>query len=410
MDSFCNHGNCEFISKIPDLVGYANHDWKKYCVRPNPTHGSGYGYPNRYSKASILDEARIKYESCELWQEAIRKKDNGLGQKIRDGQEAARSKRLNAYNDMLKTKGSLFSVDEFQKLNSILKKNDHVHIDSERIDWCTQCEHVVQSSIHCGQTRGLCKNHIHTMIHVKKSSCDKSLRMPDVHVCMLCAQDIKDLHGHINTHHPGIDVGHFKMHHVLSHTTTVSEFTQSIQKRPQHSCHQCEFWKSMWSKHAILNVAGQHIQNLCKRLEQMNDDVIMLAQAKSKERYEIRKLLQKSGSFYIESVGVGERRVMLIWRKDVVADILKEYLPKDIVMNEILSRVDSMYKIENNLHDQRSQEQREAKNRRYTCDACHRNRGECMLLVSLRFPGYMVCSDCIEADDEMSAYKWEEPW
>jgi hypothetical protein len=47
------------------------------------------------------------------------------------------------------------------------------------------------------------------------------------------------------------------------------------------------------------------------------------------------------------------------------------------------------------------------KPRIHYCDECNASSETTDILRSVHFQGQNLCDDCIEADDELSGYKWE---
>jgi hypothetical protein len=414
MQQFCNHDSpCNFINTIPDVVEYQDNLWKNYRLKINPTLRSGYGFPHRYSKTSILEEAMTKFDSCQQWQDKIEQSKEQrlrMGQKIREGKESATAKRIQAFEDTVTQKDHMFTKEEFRDLERILNRYDYHRYTVNEITWCTTCDKSVVAS-HSNQSRGLCSVEKRILVNKKLDTGECANK----HVCMLCNQDITHVANHMNKYHVGMQLDHYENHHVLSNATVGSEFAKIVRDRPCHECTKCTFWKTAWAKYQVINTCGQSGDIICNRIEKLlqdPNDVAMLLGTSARNRFEIRNALNKRKRFYVESRGENDNRVMLVWRREGVSRILHEHLPLDIV-DKITGYVNGIYDVEDKAHQQNQKNNRMNKinnlRKRRTCDICDMSGDKCELLVSVYIPG-TICSDCIDADDELSSHKWESLW
>ena len=174
-------------------------------------------------------------------------------------------------------------------------------------------------------------------------------------------------------------------------------------------------WKSIWDRACVVHPPSdvrnpnKSVGMLYQRAIQGGADLHAYRNLNNGIRFQLRQKLQQSEQFYVESRGPSHDRVLLVWRKQTVLSILVNMtkLPLDIIKHLIMRKVDEMVAAENDAHNKKHIQKMHARNARYTCDMCGRNRGECQLLVSVYFHGIM-CEDCLDADEELSCHKWEE--
>jgi transcription elongation factor Elf1 len=290
------------------------------------------------------------------------------------------------------------------------------------VQYCTKCAKVVHKD-HSTQTRNLCTpDCVQTRVYVG----DKPQTLPRTFYCFLCNKDCVGKFE--NHHHYPIDNLHLVKHHLIPYTTSSSVLVQNVKLRQEHSCKVCEKHKVYAStndnrlvirnEHAPIYDKLTHIdarnesKNITNQILQTpKNQVCILTKAKSDVRYKIRKNQQISNAFYIESRGNEHDRILLAWRKSDVKNVLKDYLPADIVYHHIIPKLEILYSNDSlqkpeHRNARIMERKRLETDKRYTCSQCGNQTPKQNIGVSPYFNS-MVCFDCINDDEELWSHKWE---
>jgi regulator of extracellular matrix RemA (YlzA/DUF370 family) len=358
-----------FIETIPDFVVGRTNVERVYAVCPEPCGKSG--RCNIYSKNDVVAAGVIKRGSEASWISHVTR----LAHRHRVPPEVMAS----------------FPGPAFSKLETIDAQKVWPTV-FRPVHFCLDCACFVPNTHH-EKTGGVCNVEIRFV-----RCCENPKLVKNLGLCLVCNGVVHTDGGgflnHVRRHHWGGGVGAECL--LEGVTRTRKELCEPVRQRLASLV---EMWRSARVV-APINVTSAFLTD-----HMSGDETVAVVGASSANRFRIHNLATDASVFSC-SIGTDPDRVLLLWKTSSVKAILSKSVPEDVA-DRIVSETLAMHRSDAQRAQTAKPRWRQCTPRRVrSCDECGASSDECEILMSVYWPG-SYCDECIEADEELSAHKWE---